>query len=318
MSTAIEEDEEPPPPVAPRAGADLRAARERVGWSLEDMAVPLRIRPQYLAALEAGKINELPGSAYALGYLRTYATMLGLDPNEVARRFKAEAAVVTEKTELVFPVPVPEHSVPAGAVVLVGVLLAIGAYAGWYRLSDEGRLPAETSMQVPERLAPLAEQATQPRTPSSPIAPSPAAVLPPVSDGPPQPVEQATEAPPTPPISPSSAAAALLPGPAAPDVQSGQPRILIKANADAWVQVRDRTGNVLLTRILHQGDTWEVPAKPNLLLTTGNAGGTDIVVDGVTAPSLGGSGMVRRDLPLDPDLIRDGKLAVANPRANPQ
>jgi cytoskeleton protein RodZ len=103
-----------------------------------------------------------------------------------------------------------------------------------------------------------------------------------------------------------------LPVPPIPGGQSDQPRILLRANADAWVQVRDRAGPVLLTRLLHSGETWEVPAKPNLLLTTGNAGGTDLVVDGVTAPSLGGSGVVRRDLPLDPDLIKDGKVAAAN------
>ncbi len=67
---------------------------------------------------------------------------------------------------------------------------------------------------------------------------------------------------------------------------------------------------VLLSRILHAGETWPVPARPNLLLTTGNAGGTDLLVDGAATPSLGGSGTVRRDLPLDPDLIRDGKLAA--------
>ena len=49
-------------------------------------------------------------------------------------------------------------------------------------------------------------------------------------------------------------------------------------------------------------------------LTTGNAGGTDLVVDGVPSASLGGNGVVRRDLPLDPDLIKDGRLATANPR----
>ena len=44
----------------------------------------------------------------------------------------------------------------------------------------------------------------------------------------------------------------------------------------------------------------------------------DLVVDGVSTPSLGGSGAVRRDLPLDPDLIKDGKLALTNQRASPQ
>jgi cytoskeleton protein RodZ len=132
---------------------------------------------------------------------------------------------------------------------------------------------------------------------------------------------QQAEAPPVPAISPGSAAAAAvvpLPIPPVPGGQSDQSRILLRASADAWIQVRDRAGPVLLSRILHPGETWEVPAKPNLLLTTGNAGGTDIVVDGVATPSLGGSGVVRRDVPLDPDLIKDGRLATANPRPSPQ
>ena len=304
MASAIEPEEALP--IARRAGADLRAARERVGWSLQDVATALRIRLHYLEALEAGRIDVLPGNAYALGYLRSYARTLGLDPNEVARRFKAEAAVVTKKPRLAFPMPVPERGAPAGAVVLLGVLLAIGAYAGWYRLSGEGRLPAETSTQVPQRLAPLAEQAI--RLPTAVVGAAPEPVVPPSV-----PLAEAWSVPA---VSPSSAAAA--PAPPAPGGQSGQLRIVLRASADSWVQVRDRAGPVLLTRILHPGETWEVPAKPNLLLTTGNAGGTDLVVDGVTAPSLGGSGVVRRDLPLDPDLIKDGKLAAANPRPNPQ
>jgi cytoskeleton protein RodZ len=300
MSTAIDQDGTVA--LAPRAGADLRAARERVGWSVPQIAGALRIKQHYLDALEEGRITALPGNAYALGFLRTYATALGLDPNEITRRFKAEAATVTAKTELAFPMPVPERGVPAGAVVLLGVVLAVGAYVGWYRLSGDGKLPAETSTQVPVRLAPLAEQALPPSAPpgvSAPVAPTAAPV----------PTQLAVvEAPPVPAVSPSSAAAAPLPPIVIPP---GQSRIVLRANADAWVQVRDRAGSVLLNRILHAGDTWEVPPKANLLLTTGNAGGTDLVVDGVSSPSLGGNGAVRRDLPLDPDLIKDGKLSAA-------
>jgi cytoskeleton protein RodZ len=306
MSSAIEQENVLC--LAPRAGADLRAARERIGWSLQDIATALRIRVQYLEALEAGRINDLPGNAYALGYLRTYAVALGLDPNEVARRIKAEVAAVNEKTRLAFPVPVPERGVPAGAMVLLGVLLAVGAYACWYRLSGEGRLPAETSTQVPVRLASLADQSVQLQTAR------PVQVVAPVE---PPPVQLA-EAPPVPSISPSSAAAAPVTPLPLPGGQSAQSRILLRASADAWVQVRDRAGPVLLNRTLHPGETWEVPAKPNLLLTTGNAGGTDLVVDGVTIPSLGGSGAVRRDVPLDPDLIKDGKLPTAGLRSNTQ
>ena len=54
--------------------------------------------------------------------------------------------------------------------------------------------------------------------------------------------------------------------------------------------VKDRSGAVLLNRVLKAGETWPVPPRPDLLLTTGNAGGTEIVVDGAPTPSLGGPG----------------------------
>jgi len=126
------------------------------------------------------------------------------------------------------------------------------------------------------------------------------------------------EAAPAPVVSPSSAAAASVPVAPAAAAQPDQSRIQLRANADAWVQVRERTGPVLLNRILRPGETWEVPARPNLLMTTGNAGGTDLLVDGVSSPPLGSSGAVRRDVLLDPDLIKNGRLSVLNPRPNPQ
>jgi cytoskeleton protein RodZ len=77
------------------------------------------------------------------------------------------------------------------------------------------------------------------------------------------------------------------------------------------VQIRERQGQVLLNRVLRSGETWQVPPQSpgqQLLLTTGNAGGTELLVDGVVAPAIGATGVVKRDLPLDVGLIREGKL----------
>jgi cytoskeleton protein RodZ len=88
-------------------------------------------------------------------------------------------------------------------------------------------------------------------------------------------------------------------------------RIVLRANAESWVMVKDRAGAILLNRTMKPGETWPVPPRPDLLLTTGNAGGTDILLDGTAMPGLGGSGIVRRDLLLDADQIKDGKLVSA-------
>ena len=270
------------------------------------MAAELRIRLPHLEALEEGRIAQLPGNAYAVAFMRSYARALGLDDEEMVRRFKAEVAEVGRRTELVFPIPMPQRGLPAGAILLLGIVLSIGAYTGWYRLSGEGRLPAETVIAIPERFKPLAEQALPPAAVAeAPPAEAPqvaiAAAAPPIVALPPP------EDPADPVAAPSvgsAQAATVVPG-------AADSRIVLRASADAWIMLKDRSGAVLLQRVLKTGETLAVPPRPDLLLTTGNAGGTEILVDGVAAPPIGGSGGVRRDLPLDPQTIKDGKLTAA-------
>lgn len=154
-----------------RAGAELREARERLGWDLGEVAAALRIKLAYLQAIEDGRIAALPGNAYALGFLRTYATTLGLDADEISRRFRAEAGDVNRKTDLAFPAPVPERGVPTGALVLVGLLIAAAGYGAWYKLSDREQAPTHTVPAVPDNLLPTRRAA--------PVSPQVASVLPP-------------------------------------------------------------------------------------------------------------------------------------------
>ena len=305
MSAADETD---PVLGASRVGAELRAARLRLGWRLPDVAASLRIRLPYLEAIEEGRVSDLPGNAYAVGFLRAYAGVLGLDAAEVARRFRAEAQEVNRKPELSFPAPVPERGVPAGAVVLLGVVIAVGSYAAWYRLSGDRSPPPATIPAVPERLAPLADRAAPPSNPSPQVAsilppPTPAsaaapAVLPPALP----PVPMPASGPASAPLAAASQPPAAPPAAAPPPGDSA--RMVLRVKTDAWVQVRDAKGPVLLNRVLRAGETWPVPTGQKLLLTTGNAGGTEVVTDGVPGPSLGAVGTVKRDVPLDPDALK--------------
>ncbi len=294
MSAADDTQDGGPAMGASRVGAELRAARQRLGWSLPDVAATLRIRLPFLEAIEEGRLSDLPGNAYAVGFLRSYATFLGLDASEVARRFRAEAHEVNRKPELAFPAPVPERGVPAGAVVLVGVLIAVGSYGAWYKFSGDRPSPAPVVPSVPERLAPLADRAAPMSNPSPQVA----SILPPPGAAPapalapvvlPPPV---ILAPPMPPPTPVPAADAG--------------RLVLRLKADSWIQVREKQGPVLLNRVMRAGESWPVPKGQQLLLTTGNAGSTELLVDGVVAPSLGPLGVVRRDVLLDPDAVKAG------------
>jgi cytoskeletal protein RodZ len=88
--------------------------------------------------------------------------------------------------------------------------------------------------------------------------------------------------------------------------ENADARIVLKATQDAWVQVRDRQGTLLLTRVLRVGDSYQVPNQDDLTLLTGNAGGLEILVDGRALAPLGPVGAVRRNIPLNPDSLLGG------------
>jgi cytoskeleton protein RodZ len=68
----------------------------------------------------------------------------------------------------------------------------------------------------------------------------------------------------------------------------------------------------LFSRVLKAGSTWPVPDEPGLTLTTGNAGGTELVRNGVTGTPLGATGAVMRHVPLTPAA---GSATGASPSA---
>ena len=136
-------------------GQALRNARVSAGMELSDVAAHLRIRTNFLSALEDGKADDLPGVTYAIGYVRTYAGFLDLDPEDAVKRFKQEAAGLQAPSQLSFPSPAPEGKVPGAGVMVAAAVLATLAYAGWYVLSERGVTLDDIVPAVPERLAEL-------------------------------------------------------------------------------------------------------------------------------------------------------------------
>ncbi|WP_033068587.1 helix-turn-helix domain-containing protein [Thalassospira australica] len=134
-------------------GSLLRATRNGLGQTVEDVCRMLRIRKIYIEAIEASDYSVLPNGPYGLGFVKAYAEYLGLDGAEIARRFREESNAPAVRSELSFPKPVQESRVPGGAVLLIAVMLGLGAYGGWYYLSSQGKTIADLVDPLPERLA---------------------------------------------------------------------------------------------------------------------------------------------------------------------
>lgn len=165
-------------------GALLRASRLRRGEEPEDIAATLRIRRVYIEAIEEDRFDDLPGHAYAVGFVRGYAEYLGLDGEDVVRRFKEDSSVPDQPAELSFPSLIPQHGMPRGAVLMVGVVVAALGYGGWYFLSTQDRFVAEVVTPVPSRLQPEAVQETAPAAAANAASVQPAADAPETAQSP--------------------------------------------------------------------------------------------------------------------------------------
>jgi cytoskeleton protein RodZ len=88
-------------------------------------------------------------------------------------------------------------------------------------------------------------------------------------------------------------------------------RVVLRATGDSWVQVKERGAQPLIAKMMKAGETFTVPDRGNLLLSTGNAGRVEVLVDGAVTPSLGGVGVARKDVSLDPDQLKAGSAAPA-------
>ena len=117
------------------------------------------------------------------------------------------------------------------------------------------------------------------------------------------PTERAVEA--TSPRVPEAAAEHTEPPPSRilPGNSSDAVRIVIRATADSYVSVRTADNEPLFSKLLRPGDSHAVPSGADLLLETGNAGGLQITVGGKRVPSLGPTGQIRRNIPLDAEWL---------------
>jgi cytoskeleton protein RodZ len=336
------------PTATETVGSDLRAARERRGEDMRSIAQSLRIRREQLEALEESRYDDLPGRAYAIGFVRSYAEYLGLDSTHVVESYKAEIDLREKaKEELVFPKLSDEARLPRGTFLIIGLIVAVGIYGGYLLTRSADRMMAERVPPVPARIearvagadAPderpaglsgdPASAATRPKgdaTPAqvlgdgAPADPASVYAVPPPAAAPAE-TEVAALAPAT-----GEAASAVAPEapaviPGLPPIPEGQvyglentdARVVVRARKDeAWVRIEDAQGHVLIERTMKTGDTYRVPAKPGVILVARDASAFEILVDNA---SLGLAG--------PPTLVLTGKsldaadLIAAMPRPAP-
>jgi cytoskeletal protein RodZ len=168
-------DETELPEVAP-VGEQLRAAREKQGLSLEDVASQTRIPRRHLENLEIGDWSQLPAPTYTLGFAKSYAGAVGLDRTEIGDQLRAEMGGYRPEsaTQEVFQPADPARAMPKGLVI--GALLAVVVLFlifSWLHNRSLAPAPQEVPATATTQAPAPQQQAAQPQPQAAPAANGP-------------------------------------------------------------------------------------------------------------------------------------------------
>lgn len=75
-------------------GGRIAVARSAAGLTVDDLASRTKIRPSILVAMEGDDFTACGGDVYARGHLKSIASALELDPEELLNLFDASSGGV--------------------------------------------------------------------------------------------------------------------------------------------------------------------------------------------------------------------------------
>ncbi len=281
-------------PESAAPGAVLAAARATEKLSVAEVARHLKLSVAQVEALETGEFERLPGPVFVRGFVRNYARLLKLDPEDLLRGVEPELVTQPSSPEtppskdIPFPPPPPRRW-PALALLALLVVLVLAVHEFYW--SGQPMAPAGLTAPTPMP-APTAEAKREiAPTAAVPVSTDPGPVLqvPAVPDR--QKVQEAASPAPTAALKEPPAPTAALKEPPAPiaalneapsPVSADMPAVAghgvvrLQFDDESWVEIRDRGGNTIFSQLNARGTEKRVSGEPPLTLVIGNAHGVRV------------------------------------------
>jgi cytoskeleton protein RodZ len=269
-------------------GAGLKAARESLGLTLEEVVGLTKVRRAYLAAIEAMDIAQLPSRPFTVGYVRAYAEALGIDPSRAVAKFRADAP--EDRHELPNPIGVDNDTDPRRGMLIVAGLAVLAAILIWNvvqrALSDKGPRPSA-----------VVRTAIQPPPITGPVVLG-AAVPPPVEATLPKPYLTPGLEKSDPAVAALEAAAAAAVLQSAPPIArqfvprgqifgapAGLSRLTFQAKGNVVLLIR-RGDEVIDMAVMKEGEAYRAPMAAGLSVDVSMPSSVDYFVDGTLKGSL--------------------------------
>ncbi|MFJ6025195.1 helix-turn-helix domain-containing protein [Brevundimonas sp. NPDC092305] len=273
-------------------GEGLRAARETSGRSLAELSTATRVPVRYLTALEQNDFSVLPNRVFSIGYVRAYATALGVDEQEAVEAFKRESP--DPSVPLQAPVGIAFEDVRRNSPrILAGLAVVVLAVVGWnvFQRVNLAKAPQPSDITVvPATWAKEPVETTIRLTPAQPAPPDQTTPKLYVTPG----LEAALTG-----VDPATMGGAQI-APEGPVRRAFNPRgalygapasasqVVIQARKPASLVVRMGNGQVLFARQLAEGDAWRAPMDAPATIDVSDPTAFDVYLNGEHSDDLAG------------------------------
>lgn len=265
--------------LAPKVGVLLAKARKSQKLSVEDVAASLRLSVAKINALEADDFLVISDPTLARGFIRSYARLLKLDPEPllIAHRQLIPAEIVNPigvKTEVVSS-PIQPSNLRSKSIILGFVFVAIIALVWFFAYHNpsesdvtEVNVSTVTQESLPQQALPAAErevknneQVTELQLPQEAASSNSEPSI--TSE------KTANEAVKVEPMKKVSVGSSLV-------------RVKLVFTGNAWVSVKDKSGNTVYDKTSKAGGEEYVEGVPPLKFHIGNVSATQVVFNGET------------------------------------
>lgn len=277
-------------------GSLLRQARLAQKGKLPEISENLRVSHEHLKALEEDDVNGLPGLAYAVGFIRSYADHLGLDAEVLIAQYKSQTSGMSSGLD--FPITEEDYELPSFILVSGLVVVSTIAYLFWAFLIDAEEIVMDKTNSISayeetsdeDVASAISQESSEERSMDRPLMndealPEETASL--ISQKTEQ-KESAIEEKTKPAGEEEIIAGAVVDMKPLPDIAA--PPLYIRGLGQTWLRVRDEDGKVLYSSIILQGETFQLPPEGGIRLDTFDAGKLEYVYEDKTGPRLGKDG----------------------------
>ena len=271
-------------------------ARLNKGLTQEQAGTLLKVRVKIIKDFEDGQHIDLPGLAYKVGFVRSYARLLDLDGDLLVKEFKESLELTSFKEEYKFLTPElnKNNFLPIG--VVVSVFIAILSYTGWYYSDRSNKIEQVSEQKTKEMFSKTAEIENNSYVI---IEENFSNNLPSSKTNDENKVQELNSKITLRDNKVESMISKNTELSATANERDPSTEMVLKATGNSWVEIEDMEGNILMSRLMRPGETYVVPNKNGLTFNTGNAGALSLSQGDVIVPKLGEVGEIITARPLN-------------------